>query len=270
MARVLITGSADGLGLELGRELDSGGHEVVLHGRSAERAAQAAAAVPGALGAVAGDLASVSETRQLAEQAEKLGPYDGVVHNAGVGFRDTRQVTEDGVEHVFAVNVLAPYVLTALVPAPRLIYLSSGLHQRGHPDLGDLAWERRWNPMQAYCDSKLLDVVLAFAVARRWPAVISSAVEPGWIATKMAGPGAPGTLEEGAQTQLWLLTGEAREAQRSGQLFSDRAPVAAHPRAGDIALQDQLLAVCERVSGVSLPAEPELSGPSQPRSTPSR
>lgn len=260
MARVLITGSADGLGLELGRELAAGGHEVVLHGRSAERAADAAAAVPGALGAVAGDLASVSQTTDLARQARELGPYDGVVHNAGVGFREPRRVTEDGVEHVFAINVLASYVLTALVPAPRLIYLSSGLHQRGDPDLHDLAWERRsWDAMQAYCDSKLLDVVLAFAVARLWPRVISSAVEPGWIATKMAGVGAPGTLDEGVQTQLWLLTSGAAEAQRSGQLFSRRAPVSAHPRAADAAFQDQLLAVCEQVSGVSLPAEP---GPS--------
>jgi NAD(P)-dependent dehydrogenase (short-subunit alcohol dehydrogenase family) len=270
MARVLITGSADGLGLELGRELEAGGHEVVLHGRSAERAAEAAAAVPGALGAVAGDLASVSQTKQLAAQARELGPYDSVVHNAGVGFRESRQVTEDGVEHVFAVNVLAPYVLTALVPAPRLIYLSSGLHQRGDPDLDDLPWERRWDAMQAYCDSKLLDVVLAFAVARLWPEVISSAVEPGWIATKMAGAGAPGTLEEGVQTQLWLLTSGAAEAQRSGQLFSRRAPVSAHRRAGDPGLQDQLLGACEQVSGVSLPAEPERSGASRPRSTPSR
>jgi NAD(P)-dependent dehydrogenase (short-subunit alcohol dehydrogenase family) len=254
MARVFITGSADGLGLELGRQLQARGREVVLHGRSADRAAQAAAAVPGAHGTVAGDLASVRETKQLAGQAHELGPFDAVVHNAGVGFRGGREVTEDGVEHVFAVNVLAPYVLTGLLPAPRLIYLSSGLHHRGDPDLEDLSWEGRpWNPMQAYCDSKLLDVALAFAVARRWPEVISDAVEPGWIATKMGGSGAPGTLEEGVQTQLWLLRSGAPEAQQSGQLFSHCAPTPANPRAHDAALQEELLDVCQRVSGVSLP-----------------
>ncbi len=254
MARVLITGSADGLGLELGRQLQARGDEVVLHGRSAARVAQAATAVPGAHGTVAGDLASVAETRQIAEQAHELGPFDAVVHNAGVGFRERREVTEDGVEHVFAVNVLAPYILTGLLAARSHIYLSSGLHERGNPDLGDLAWERRgWNPMQAYCDSKLLDVALAFAVARRWPEAISNAVEPGWIATKMGGSGAPGTLEEGVQTQLWLLTSEAPEAQQSGELFSRCAPTAANPRAHDTALQERLLDVAERVSGVSLP-----------------
>ena len=254
MARVFITGSADGLGLELGRQLRDGGHEVVLHGRSPERAAQAADAVPGSYGALAGDLSSVAQTQRLAEHAQELGPFDAVVHNAGLGFREHRTVTEDGVEHVFAVNVLAPYVLTALLPAPRLVYLSSGLHQRGQPDLADLAWERRsWNPMQAYCDSKLLDVALAFAVARRWPGVISSAVEPGWIATKMGGSGAPGTLSEGVQTQLWLLTSHDPDAQRSGQLFHDRHPTRASPLAKDRGLQDQLMAVCAQVSGVSLP-----------------
>jgi NAD(P)-dependent dehydrogenase (short-subunit alcohol dehydrogenase family) len=259
MSRFFITGSADGLGLELGRQLHGGGHEVVLHGRNPERAAQAASAVAGAHGSVAGDLSSVSETRQLAAQARELGPFDGVVHNAGLGFREQREVTADGIERVFAVNVLAPYILTALVPAPRLIYLSSGLHQRGHPDLDDLAWEkRRWNPMQAYCDSKLLDVVLAFAVARRWPEVVADAVEPGWIATKMGGPGAPGTLAEGVRTQLWLLTSGDPEAQRSGALFSDLRAIDAHPRASDPTLADQLLGVCQRVSGVNLPASPNL------------
>jgi NAD(P)-dependent dehydrogenase (short-subunit alcohol dehydrogenase family) len=160
MARVLITGSADGLGLELGRELDADGHEVVLHGRNPERAAQGRAAVPGAIGSLPGDLSSVAQTQRLAEQARELGPYDAVVHNAGLGFRERRAITEDGVEHVFAVNVVAPYVLTALLPAPRLVYLSSGLHQRGQPDLHDLAWEhRQWNPMQAYCDSKVPESV---------------------------------------------------------------------------------------------------------------
>jgi NAD(P)-dependent dehydrogenase (short-subunit alcohol dehydrogenase family) len=155
MARVFITGSADGLGLELGRQLQAGGHEVVLHGRSPERAAQAAGAVPGSYGSLAGDLSSLQETKDLAAQAADLGSFDAVVHNAGLGFRERRAATEDGVEHVFAVNVLAPYVLTALLPVSRLVYLSSGLHQRGQPDLDDLAWEhRRWNPMQAYCDSK--------------------------------------------------------------------------------------------------------------------
>jgi NAD(P)-dependent dehydrogenase (short-subunit alcohol dehydrogenase family) len=253
VARVLITGSADGLGLELGRQLDAAGHEVVLHGRSEARAADASAAVPGALAALSGDLSRVGEVRALAAQASQHGPYDVVVHNAGVGFREPRRVTEDGVEHVFAINVLAPYVLTALIPAPaRLIYLSSGLHRGGRPRLDDLAWEQRpWNAGQAYSDSKLLDITLATAVARRWPRTCSNAVEPGWIATKMGGAGAPGTLAEGVDTQFWLATSEDPGARQSGRLFRHRR--VEQPAAE--ASEEELLAACERVSGVSLPRQ---------------
>src|SRR5689334_20886298 len=112
MARAFITGSADGLGLELARRLQAAGHEVVLHGRDQQRARDARAALPHALGAVSGDLASVAQTRRLSESANQLGPYDLVVHNAGVYRRARPELTEDGVEHTFGVNVLAPYVLT--------------------------------------------------------------------------------------------------------------------------------------------------------------
>jgi NAD(P)-dependent dehydrogenase (short-subunit alcohol dehydrogenase family) len=260
VARVFITGSADGLGLELGRELADDGHEVVLHGRSPERAAQARAQVPEAIDALAGDLARTTQSRALAEQALALGPYDAVVHNAGLGFRERQAVTEDGIEHVFAVNVLAPYVLTALLPARRLIYLSSGLHQRGNPDLDDLAWENRpWNPMQAYSDSKLLDVALALAVAARWPDLVATAVEPGWIATKMGGAGAPGTLAEGVDTQRWLAVSDDPDAQRSGELFSQRRTEQPHLLATDTDFQARLISACERVSGVSLPSSSGLA-----------
>src|ERR1700704_2972231 len=143
MAKAFITGSADGLGLELGRRLTAAGHEGALHGRDERRAADAHAADPGALAALAGDLASVSQTRRLAERANELAPFDVVVHNAAVGYRERRSVTEDGVEHVFAVNVLAPYLLTALITPPaRLIYLTSGLHRSGSARLDDLSWEQ--------------------------------------------------------------------------------------------------------------------------------
>jgi NAD(P)-dependent dehydrogenase (short-subunit alcohol dehydrogenase family) len=213
------------------------------------------AAVPGAAATLPGDLASVASTRALAARAAELGPLAGVVHNAGLGFREQRTITEDGVEHVFAVNVLAPYLLTALLSAPeRLIYLSSGLHQRGQAQLDDLAWAQRpWDGMQAYCDSKLLDVALAFAVARRWPHTISTAVEPGWIATKMGGSGAPGTLEEGVDTQLWLLTADDGG---SGHLYRRRQVQRPNPAAERTDLQDELLAVCAQVSSVSLPEDP--------------
>ena len=192
MAKVLITGSADGLGREAARQLARGGHEVVLHARDEARAQQALAGVPGVAAALPGDLSSITSTRALADLINAAGVFDAIIHNAGIGYREsTRRETEDGLEHVFQTNVLAPYLLTALVNRPaRLIYLSSGLHRSGDPDLADLQWEhRRWDAYQAYADSKLFDAVLAAAVARRWPDVVSSSVDPGWVGTKMGGSG---------------------------------------------------------------------------------
>ena len=165
-----------------------------------------------------GDLSSLRQTRELADSVNAQGRFDAVIHNAGVGYREQRIVTEDGLEHVFVINVLAPFLLTALVERPdRLIYLSSGMHQSGDPDFADLQWEqRRWNSAQAYADSKLLDAALAFIVAGRWPEVSANAVEPGWVATKMGGAGAPDDMAEAPLTQVWLAVelGDRRHHRR--------------------------------------------------------
>jgi NAD(P)-dependent dehydrogenase (short-subunit alcohol dehydrogenase family) len=147
------------------------GHRIVLHARDEARAAEALAAVPGAETAVAGDLSSLEECRRIAARVNELGPFDAVIHNAAIGSREPKRTTADGLPHVFAINTLAPYVLTALIRKPnRLVYLSSGLHYSGDASLRDLAWrERRWNGSSAYADSKLHDVFLAYAVARKWP-----------------------------------------------------------------------------------------------------
>jgi NAD(P)-dependent dehydrogenase (short-subunit alcohol dehydrogenase family) len=190
MARVFITGSSDGLGQMAAQLLIEQGHGVVLHARNKKRAEEALRAVPGAETAVAGDLSSVAQTRSVADQVNALGSFDAVIHNAGMGYREPRRVeTEDGLPQVFAVNILAPYILTALIQRPRrLVYLSSGLHQSGDASLEDLAWkERSWRGQQAYSDTKLHDVLLAFAIARLWPHILSNALEPGWVATKMGG-----------------------------------------------------------------------------------
>ena len=234
----------------------------MLHARNKERAREAQEAVQGARAVLVGDLSSIAETRALADQAGRAGPFDAVIHNAGVGFRDGRVETADGLSRVFAVNVLAPYLLTALVPAPRLVYLTSGMQRGGDPDLSDLQWRRHtWNGSKAYSDSKLFDVVLAFAVARRWPKVRSNAVEPGWVPTRMGGPGAPDDLEEGAETQVWLSVGDDPGANVSGRCFFHRRQRSAHPAASDPAVQDGLLCACEKLSGVALPEEPPAQGP---------
>ena len=258
MARIFITGSADGLGQLAARRLVALGHEVVLHGRNRDRAQQALRAVPGARMALEGDLASTQQTRELAGQANAAGPFQAVIHNAGV-YRPgaASRVTEDGLDDVFAVNALAPYLLTALIERPRrLIYLSSGLHQGGDSDLGDLQWrQRRFNGFQAYANSKLFDVVLAFAVARLWPHVLSNAVDPGWAPTKMGGASAPGDLEQGAATQVWLAVSEDPGAKVSGRYFYRKRAQPAHAAASDAAVQDAFLATCEQLTGIRLPTE---------------
>jgi NAD(P)-dependent dehydrogenase (short-subunit alcohol dehydrogenase family) len=189
MASVFVTGSSAGIGQETARQLVRGGHRVVLHARDDARAKEAAAAVPEAVGVAVGDLSVLAGIRRTAASANDLGPYDAVIHNAGVGSAAARHRTADGGERIFAVNVLGPYLLTALMPLPaRLVYLSSGLQAAGRVNLDDLQWERRpWNGMQAYRDSKLYDILLAFAVARRHPELRCNAVDPGWIKTKMGG-----------------------------------------------------------------------------------
>lgn len=259
MARVFVTGSSDGLGQLAARRLVELGHDVVLHGRTRARAHQALNAVPGARAALAGDLAGIEQTRDLARQANAAGPFDAVIHNAGI-FRPgaMRQQTVDGLDEVFAVNALAPYLLTALVEQPlRLIYLTSGMHQMGDPDFSDLQWRRRrWNGSQAYANSKLFDVVLAFAVARLWPNVLSNAVDPGVMPTKMGGPYAPGNLQDGVATQVWLAVSDEPAARATGRYFHQRRSRGAKAAASDVAVQDAFLAACDQLTGVRLPAAP--------------
>jgi NAD(P)-dependent dehydrogenase (short-subunit alcohol dehydrogenase family) len=265
MARVLITGSSDGLGLMAGEQLARDGHEVTLHARNDARAGDARAALPAAAHVVVGDLASVGGMRQVAGQANELGRYDAVIHNAGVGYREPHRVqTADGLSHVFAINVLAPYLLTALMTRPdRLVYLSSGMHRGGQPDLSDLQWVgRHWNGSQAYADSKLFDVVLAFAVARLWPDVLSNALEPGWVPTRMGGPGAPDDMSQAPVTQVWLAVSNDPAATVTGQYFYHQRPRPYHPAATSVSVQDQLLAACAELTGVRLTgAGPTGAGP---------
>lgn len=256
MASIFVTGSSDGIGQETARQLVGGGHRVVLHARDDARAKEAAEAVPQAAGVAVGDLSVITGIKQTAESASQLGPYDAVIHNAGVGGAPARHPTADGYERIFAVNVLAPYLLTALMPLPsRLVYLTSGLESAGRVNLEDPQWERRaWNGMQAYSDSKLYDVLLAFAVARRYQRVRSNAVDPGWIKTKLGGPGATHELPVGADTQVWLATSEDPAATVTGRYFKWRQELRANQAAYDHGLQETLLATCATLTGTPPPS----------------
>ncbi|RYY54534.1 MAG: SDR family NAD(P)-dependent oxidoreductase, partial [Chitinophagaceae bacterium] len=203
MARIFITGSADGLGQLAAQELIRDGHEVTIHARSKERGEQALKSLPGAKGVLIADLSDIAQTKSLAEQANEAGAFDVVIHNAGVYQTTT--------ENLLNVNTLAPYILTARMNRPkRLIYLSSGMHLSGEP--GNIN-------QPSYADTKLHMVMLAKALARKWPEVYANAVDPGWVPTKMGGTGAPDDLEQGYQTQVWLATSDEPAAKVSGQYF---------------------------------------------------
>jgi NAD(P)-dependent dehydrogenase (short-subunit alcohol dehydrogenase family) len=235
MARVLITGSADGLGRLTAQTLLGDGHEVIVHARSAARL-PAELLDSGAAG-VTGDLADLDQTRSVAAQVNELGAVDAVIHNAGV-YRG---------RSVMPVNILAPYALTALIERPhRLVYLSSGMHRGGRAEVAGL-------DQDSYSDSKLFVTTLALAVARRWPDVHSNAVDPGWVPTRMGGPGAPDDLRLGHLTQEWLATSAAAEATTSGGYWHHQRRQDPHPAAGDKDFQDNLLEALAGRTGIPLP-----------------
>ncbi len=254
MSRIFITGSADGLGLAAARTLMAEGHEVVLHARSSKRAAAFAELTPRSAGVVIGDLGSAVETRAIAEQVNKIGTMNAVIHNAGIYNQSARGATPEGHATTLAVNTLAPYILTALIERPeRLIYLSSGMHRGGSGSLSDIDWtERRWEPSRAYSESKLYVTALALSVARHWPGVFSNAVDPGWVPTKMGGPGAPDDLTLGHLTQTWLAVSNEPGARVTGGYWHHRKLREPAPEARDPKFQDRLTAKLAELTGVSL------------------
>ena len=240
MSSIPVTGSMDGLGRSTARMLIDAGHDVFVHARSAARAQGAAGF--GEAGVIVGDLASREETIDAADQVNALGRLDAVVHNAGV-YDAERIPTPEGHSRVLAVNVLAPYLLTVLIRRPsRLVYLSSDMHPPEDRSLRDIDWVLRpWRSSQAYSDSKLFVTALAPAVARRWPDVRSNAVDPGWVRTKMGGPGAPGDLRSGSDTQAWLAASNDPATDVTGGYWHRRRRQEPAAAAADADFQDSLL-----------------------------
>ncbi|MBB4301363.1 NAD(P)-dependent dehydrogenase (short-subunit alcohol dehydrogenase family) [Rhodobium orientis] len=259
MARIFITGSSTGLGLKAGQLLAEKGHGVVLHARNEAREADARNALPAAEAIVIGDLETLAGAKGVGEAVNALGPFDAVIHNAGVYDR-TFLETADGLPRMFAVNVLAPYILTAMIARPkRLVYLSSSMHAvPAHLD--DVFWkDRRWNGTAAYSESKLHDTLLAFAVARLWPDVCANAVDPGWVPTNMGGRSAPDSLTDGAATQAALAAPQEGSplADFTGEYLCKLTVRTPDRQSRDLALQDRLLDICEGLSGFRI--EPSAS-----------
>ncbi|TDC22045.1 SDR family NAD(P)-dependent oxidoreductase [Streptomyces sp. 8K308] len=231
MARVFVTGSTDGLGRGAAEALLTDGHRVVVHARDAARRGAVDDLVARGADVVVGDLGDLDETRSLADAVNRLGRMDAVIHNAGV---------LSG-RPLLPVNVVAPYLLTALIDRPaRLVYLSSGMHRGGRTELDGLDWSGA-RETGSYSDTKLLVTTLAAAVARRWPDVLSNAVDPGWVPTRMGGPGAPDDLELGHVTQTWLAVSDDPEARATGGYWHHQRRSDPHPAVDDPAFQDRLL-----------------------------
>jgi len=254
MSRIFITGSTDGLGYAAARDLIEDGHEVLLHARSRSRADELGDLASQSAGVVIGDLSSAAETHKIAKQVNRIGRMDAIIHNAGIYRVPNRNATAEAHARTLAVNALAPYILTAQIERPgRLIYLSSEMHRSGSSSLDDVDWlKRTWDPTQAYCDSKLYVTALAFAVARLWPDVLSNAVDPGWVPTKMGGASATDDLAMGHQTQAWLAVSDAPTAVVSGRYWHHRRVQKPAAAVAERAFQDQLMVTLSELTGVKL------------------
>ncbi|MEU9305684.1 SDR family NAD(P)-dependent oxidoreductase [Streptomyces sp. NPDC048269] len=240
---ILVTGSADGLGRAAAHSLLSAGHEVVVHARNRQRAAGLGPLLDRGAGIVVGDFTDRDAVRRIAAELNDAKPLDAVIHNAGVWSGPA----------VMPVNIIAPYLLTALLREPRrLVYLSSGSHFSGHPhpSLAGIDW--RGEHAGSYADSKLFVTALAAAVARLRPGVLSNAVDPGWVPTKMGGSNAPDDLELGHQTQEWLATSDDPQALTSGGYWYHRQQQQPHQAVHDQAFQDRLLQALAHETGAAI------------------
>jgi NAD(P)-dependent dehydrogenase (short-subunit alcohol dehydrogenase family) len=246
MTSICVTGSTDGIGLAAARQLLADGHRVLVHARSAERGKPVLADLAGAGDArlVVGDLADLDQVRALAED---IGEVDVVVHNAGVWLAPGAPPSAQGHELTFAVNALAPHLLTAAMGdrlRSRLVFLGSGMVGSGRVEPRRLG--AATDPAQAYADSKAIDVALAFGWARRRPDLLVGAVDPGWVRTKLASPGAPGDVRSGGNR----VAVAAADPDWPGGYTAGARPARVPAALTSTQLQDELLAALDELAGV--------------------
>jgi NAD(P)-dependent dehydrogenase (short-subunit alcohol dehydrogenase family) len=241
VSRILVTGSADGLGRLTAESLLRAGHGVIAHARNQDRAATLAPLVTRGADLIVADFTDRAAVRRVAAELNDRPPLDAVIHNVGVWSGPA----------VMPVNIVAPYLLTALLPLPRrLIYLSSGSHFGGHPSLDGVDWSG--HRAGSYSDSKLFVTTFAAALARLHPEVLSNAVDPGWVPTRMGGAGAPDDLELGYRTQEWLAISNEPEAATTGGYWYHRMRQEPHHAVTKKTFQDRLLEALANETGVAL------------------
>lgn len=240
MSRIFITGSTDGLGREVAQSLMNEGHQIVLHARNHDRVVPVESLISNGAEIVIGDLADLSQTKEIAADINRGGQVDVIIHNAGIASGND----------IFLVNVLAPWVLSALITRPsRMIFLSSSMHYDGRLPKAGESWEN-FIPTVDYSDSKLLLTILSFALASIWENVLVNAVDPGWVATKMGGNNAPDDLIKGIETQRWLAVSKERTALSTGGYWHHRQLLKPHKEVCNRDMQSALLNYLEKITGI--------------------
>jgi len=246
MTTVLVTGATDGLGRVVAGDLARRGMEVLVHGRSAERA-EAVAEEIGASGVQLADFSSLADVRALAEALPHL---DVLVNNAGL-ISEERVLTGDGLELTFQVNYLAPFLLTSRLierdPPRRVVHVASLGQAR--PDFDDLMLEHGYDEWRAYRQSKLAQIMYSFELARRRPDVESVALHPAtFMDTKIVRSrvGAPAsTVQEGADATVRLAADLDLDVQ--GRFFDGLEESRPDPMAYDLEARKRLWGVSEQL-----------------------
>jgi NAD(P)-dependent dehydrogenase (short-subunit alcohol dehydrogenase family) len=264
---ILITGATDGLGRALATELAASGATLLIHGRDEDRGRETIAEIAAKTGAddlhlLLADFASLEEVGLLAERVTRdHGRLDGLVNNAGIGTTlpgdGRRMESRDGYELRFAVNYLAGYLLTRrLLPllghsAPaRIVNISSA--GQAPIDFEDVMLERRYDGVQAYCQSKLAQVMFTFDLAEELSGrgVTATCLHPAtYMPTKMvraAGVNPISSLQEGVQATLRLVADPELEGV-TGRYFNGLRPASPHPQAGDTDARRRLRELSDRL-----------------------
>ncbi len=278
--RVLVTGATGGIGLQTAKVLAQMGHSVLIHGRDARKGEAAvrevrATAAPNVdVRFLQADFASLAQVRNLAAQVVASVPrLDVLINNAGCG-NFSRSVTTDGYETTFAVNHLAPFLLTNLLldklkgSAPaRIVNVASRAHRGKEIDFGDLMSERGYGVMRTYGRSKLANILFTRALAKRLAGsnVTANSLHPGLIATGIGQTNALARLvwklvvkvrggisvEEGARTSLYLATSPDVEGLSGGYYVKCRlAELQTRAEAVSDAVAERLWKVSEELVGL--------------------
>ena len=273
---VLVTGASGGIGRATAQGLATMDAHVAITGRDRERTEAAAREMRAAGGRVdvfVANLSSQSEARRLADEVlESLPRIDVLVNNVG-GYWNTRHVTADGLERTFALNHLAPFLLTNLLldrlkeSAPaRVVTVSSHAHAQGRIDFDDLHGERSYSGARAYNQSKLANVLFTYELARRVQAsaVTANALHPGVVRTSFGTEDPAGVQRlvvplmrpfmkapaQGAATSIHLASAPDLE-QVTGRFFANRKPKRSSKRSYDEAAAARLWRVSADLVGLS-------------------